>query len=93
MYRRGNDIAEDFLLAMEINDNITQTWFVGEVCEFYSFKVRAYSLEGYGKLSDAVNVVTACEGKYTIFVFSLKDWNYNPTRKKSYYSQNQELIT
>ena len=48
---------------MEINDNITQAWFVGEACEFYSFKVRAYSLEGFGKLSEAVNVLTACEGK------------------------------
>ena len=63
LYSRGNDISEDFLLAMEINDNITQAWFVGEACEFYSFKVRPYSLEGYGKPSEVVNVVTACEGK------------------------------
>lgn len=63
LYSKGNDITEDFLLAMEINDNITQAWFVGEACEFYSFKVRAYSLEGYGKPSEAVDVVTDCEGK------------------------------
>ena len=63
LYRKDNDITEDFSLAMEINDNITQAWFVGEACEFYSFKVRAYSLEGFGKLSEAVNVLTACEGK------------------------------
>lgn len=63
LYSTGSDITEDFLLAMEINDNITQAWFVGEACEFYSFKVRAYSLEGYGKPSDPVNAVTACEGK------------------------------
>ena len=63
LYSTGYDITEDFLLAMEINDNITQAWFVGEACEFYSFKIRAYSLEGYGKLSEAVNMVTACEGK------------------------------
>lgn len=62
-YSKGNDITEDFLLGMEINDNVTEVLFVGEACEFYSFKVRAYSLEGYGKLSEAVNVVTACEGK------------------------------
>lgn len=62
-YSKGNDITEDFLLGMEINDNVTQAWFVGDACESYSFKVRAYSLEGYGKLSEAVNAVTACEGK------------------------------
>ena len=56
---------------MEINDNITQAWFVGEACEYYSFKVRVYSLEGYGKPSDEVNVATACEGKYIIFAFSV----------------------
>ena len=48
---------------MEINDNITQAWFVGESCELYSFKVRAYSLEGYGKLSEVVNAATPCPGK------------------------------
>ena len=69
LYSTGNDITGDFLLAMEINDNITQAWFVGEACEYYSFKVRAYSLEGYGKPSDAVNVATACEGKYAMFAF------------------------
>ncbi len=63
LYSKGNDITEDFLLGMDINDNITQVWFVGEACELYSFKVRAYSLEGYGKLSEAVEVVTACEGE------------------------------
>ena len=63
LYSKSNDITEDFLLSSEINDNITQAWFVGEQCEFYSFKVRAYSLQGYGKLSEAVNVVTACKGK------------------------------
>ena len=69
LYSTGNDIIEDLLLAMEINDNITQAWFVGEACEFYSFKVRAYSLEGYGKLSEAVSMVTACEGKCIWFIF------------------------
>lgn len=63
LYSKSNDITEDFLLAMEINDNITQAWFVGEACEFYSFKVRAYSLEGYGKPSEVVNAATPCPGK------------------------------
>lgn len=63
LYSKDNDITKDFLLGMDINDNITQAWFVGDACQVYSFKVRAYSLEGYGKLSEAVNAVTPCEGK------------------------------
>ena len=63
LYSKNNDITDEFLLSSVINDNITQVLFVGEVCELYYFKVRAYSLEGYGKLSEAVNVTAPCKGK------------------------------
>ena len=55
----------DYILSTEIDGNITQVLvhLTLEECEFYSFKVRAFSLEGYGKLSEAVTMETVCRGK------------------------------
>lgn len=61
LYRKGNT-TEDFLLSTEINDNITEAWFTGGECELHTFKVRAFSLEGYGKLSEPVTMETSCKG-------------------------------
>lgn len=64
LYRKISEITDEFLLSNDIKENITQTWFsVKEECELFEFKVRAYSLEGYGKLSEAVNASTPCKGK------------------------------
>ena len=62
LYRKGNTPG-DFLLSTEINENITRAWFTGGECESYSFKVRAFSLEGYGKLSEPAAMETFCKGK------------------------------
>lgn len=62
LYKKGYTTA-DFVVLTEINDNITQARLTGDECERYSFRVRAFSLEGYGKLSEAVTVETSCKGK------------------------------
>ena len=56
-------MEEDHILSTEINENITQAWLTVDECELYSFKVRAFSLEGYGKLSDSVTVGASCKGE------------------------------
>ena len=64
LYTKGSwNTTEDFILSTEINDNVTQAWTTGDECEMYSFKVRAFSLEGYGKLSEPVTVETSCKGE------------------------------
>lgn len=62
LFRKGNN-SEGFLLGAEIDGNSTQAWLPAEECELYSFKVRAFSLEGYGKLSEAVTMETSCIGE------------------------------
>lgn len=63
---KASSVTGDYILSTEIDGNITQTLVhlaSDEECEFYSFKVRAFSLEGYGKLSEAVTMETFCGGK------------------------------
>ena len=64
LYTKGSwNTTEDFILSTEINDNVTQACITGDECEVYNFKVRAFSLEGYGKLSEPVTVETSCKGE------------------------------
>ena len=63
---KASSVTGDYILSTEIDGNITQALVhlaSDEECEFYSFKVRAFSLEGYGKLSEAVTMETFCGGK------------------------------
>ena len=62
---KASSVTGDYILSTEIDGNITQALVHLTLveCEFYSFKVRAFSLEGYGKLSEAVTVETFCGGK------------------------------
>nr|XP_058971065.1 uncharacterized protein LOC131797458 [Pocillopora verrucosa] len=67
LYRKISEITDEFLLSNDIKENVTQAWFsVKEECELFEFKVRAYSLEGYGKLSEAVNASTPCKAVQNI---------------------------
>lgn len=66
MLYKASSVTGDYILSTEIDGNITQALVhltSDEECEFYSFKVRAFSLEGYGKLSEAVTMETFCGGK------------------------------
>ena len=65
MLYKASSVTGDYILSTEIDGNITQVLvhLTLEECEFYSFKVRAFSLEGYGKLSEAVTMETVCRGK------------------------------
>ena len=63
---KASSVTGDYILSTEIDGNVTQALVhlaSDEECEFYSFKVRAFSLEGYGKLSEAVTMETFCGGK------------------------------
>ena len=65
MLYKATSVTGDYILSTEIDGNITQALvhLTLEECEFYSFKVRAFSLEGYGKPSEAVTMETFCGGK------------------------------
>ena len=63
---KASSVTGDYILSTEIDGNVTQALVhlaSDEECEFYSFKVRAFSLEGHGKLSEAVTMETFCGGK------------------------------
>lgn len=63
---KASSVTGDYILSTEIDGNVTLALVhlaSDEECEFYSFKVRAFSLEGYGKLSEAVTMETFCGGK------------------------------
>ena len=66
---KASSVTGDYILSTEIDGNVTQALVhlaSDEECEFYSFKVRAFSLEGYGKLSEAVTMETFCGGKWNM---------------------------
>lgn len=65
MLYKASSVTGDYISSTEIDGNLTQALvhLTLEECEFYSFKVRAFSLEGYGKLSEAVTMETFCGGK------------------------------
>ena len=65
MLYKASSVTGDYILSTEMDGNLTQALvhLTLEECEFYSFKVRAFSLEGYGKLSEAVTMETFCGGK------------------------------
>ena len=62
---KASSVTGDYILSTEIAGNITHALvhLTSGECKLYNFKVRAFSLEGYGKLSEAVTMETFCGGK------------------------------